>query len=519
MLCAVTKLSKTKLGIKTAFSVVLIALIQGGLSFYRISVVLGTYGDEINGVVQVALQISAYLVLMQGGMSAAYQYKMYAPFANKEYNKVSALFAGLQRSMLKLSGKMILIALIIIPGYSALLINQGVGYWDTVLILLAIGIRITAPYFFTLPERVLIDIKEKKYIVILIEGTKDILTLATEILLILFTKLPLPIILCVGFVYLGIAKLIYLRLVRHYYGKSFSLKSLPEYASSKMTKAVYAHQAASIATGNTDNVVLSLLSGLRNVTIYSAFAGLIAYPHVVISRMIEGMRASLALRITRDDKGSYPAFKEMLAFSFFCVCVIVPVFLRLANPFVSLWIGQQYNIPWLPIILFSLILADRLIMPVIYAARDAKGLYEQSKKFTIAQAIVNVVLSVALVIPFGINGVLIGTIAALYFILQPFNFRLVYSTVFGRKLTIYYELAVVALICAASFFVCGFAIKGIVGENAWLVLAVKAAVCTAIATGISSVVLWSSNRGFRMFVKRFFIRRHALPDIGDSSEE
>ncbi|MFZ5975649.1 MAG: lipopolysaccharide biosynthesis protein [Bacillota bacterium] len=504
-------MSKTKLGIKTAISVMLVALIQGALSIYRTSVVLGAYGDNINGVVQVALQVSAYLVLFQNGMSAAFQYKMYAPLTRGEFGRISGLFSGLQRKMLGLSGKMLLIAVVVIPVYSALLIKQGVGYWDTVLILAAIGIRITAPYFVTLPERCLIDIREKRYVVNIVEGVKDCVTLAAEILLIRFTPLPLPLILCVNLIFLAASKQVYLLLVRKYYGKAFSLKSPPEYAPLSMTKAVYAHQVSSIATSNTDNVVLSLMSSLTNVTIYSAYATLISYPSLVINRIIEGMRASLALKITRGDDDSYNAYKELLAFSFFCAGIVVPVFLQMANPFVALWIGPQYRIHLVPLLLFGLILADSFIMPPVYAARDARGLYQESKGYTIAQAIVNVVVSVGLVIPFGITGVLAGTFAALYLILQPRNFILVYTKVFERKVTIYYDLIVVAALCAASYFVSGLVMAAVfpAGISGWMVLIEKTSVCTATALVITAAGLWVSNSGFRSFVKRFsgIIRR------------
>ena len=506
-------MSKTKIGVKTAFSVVLIALIQGVLSFYRMSVLLAAYGDNVNGVVQAALQMSAYLILFQTGMSAAYQYKMYAPLSGGDFGKISSLFSGLQKSMLRVTGKMLLVAVAVIPVYSALLLRQGVQYWDTLLILTAIGIRISAPFFVTLPERCLIEIKEKKYVVILIEGIKDIVTLCTEILLIQYTALPLSLILCVNLVYLGLTKLIYRRLIKKYYGQAFSLKSTPEYVASAMSKAVYAHQISSIATSNTDNAVLSLLNTLKNVTIYSAFATLISYPNVVIYRIIEGMRASLALKITRNDEDSYSAYQELLAFSFFCVCVFIPVFIHIANPFVSLWIGSEYLIPTVPLILFALMLADYLIMPVVYAARDARGLYAESKKFAIAQAIVNVVLSVALAIPFGITGVLIGTIVASYFILQPFNFKLVYSTVFNRKMTIYRDLTLVALICTVSIFVSRYVLEVIPsGSGGWVGLVLHAAVCTAIAALFAFAGLWLFNTGFKLLVKRFLLKRkHSQP--------
>lgn len=503
-------MSKTQLGIKTAASVVLIALIQGVLSFYRTSVVLGAYGDNINGVVQVALQVSAYLVLFQNGMSAAFQFKMYAPLTQGDYPRVSALFSGLQKKMLSLSGKMLLIALVIIPAYSALLLRQGVEYLDTLLILAAIGVRITAPYFVTLPERCLIDIKEKRYVVNIIEGIKDCVTLVAEILLIRFTPLPLPLILCVNLVFLLISKQVYVFIVRKYYGGGFSLKASPEYAPATMTKAVYAHQVSSIATSNTDNVVLSLLNTLTNVTIYSAFATLISYPALVINRIVEGMRASLALKITRGDEDSYDAFRELLAFSLFCAAIIVPVFMRMANPFVELWIGPQYRIQAVPLVLFGLILADSFIMPPIYAARDARGLYRESKNFTIAQAAVNVALSVGLVIPFGITGVLAGTFAALYLILQPGNFILVYTRVFERKVTIYFDLIILAAICGASYAVSGFALAGIFQPDAggWMVLVQKIAGCSVIALVFAFAGMWLTNSGFRLFVRRFGVRKN-----------
>jgi O-antigen/teichoic acid export membrane protein len=491
------------MGVKVAAAVILIALIQGVLSLYRQSVVLDAYGDKITGVVQAALQMSAYLVLFQTGMSAAYQYNMYAPLTQSAFPKVSALFSGLKKSMLRVSGKMLLIALAVIPVYSALLLNQGVKYWDTLLILAAIGIRISAPFFYTLPERCLIEIREKKYLVVAVEGAKDIATLVTEIVLILFTTLPLPLILCVNLVYLFLSKWIYRHMIRRLYGPEFDMNAAPEYVASKMTKAVYAHQISSMVTSNTDNVVLSLLSSLRNVTMYSNIALLISYPNTVIYRIIEGMRATLALKITRGDEDSYAAFRQLLAFSFFCIIVIIPVFLLLANPFVTLWVGADYQISWLPLLLFGLMLADYLLMPVIYAARDARGLYPESQKFTIVQAIVNLVISVALAAPFGITGVLAGTIAAAYFVLQPGNFRLVYRNVFQRRMTIYYELAVVAALCAASYFGGGFVISRLALGTGWLSLIVHAAVSGAIAAAVGFAGLYLTHSGFRALVKRF----------------
>ncbi|NLT97728.1 MAG: hypothetical protein GXW96_06205 [Christensenellaceae bacterium] len=508
-------MSKTRMGVQIATAVILIALLQGVLSLYRQSVVLAAYGDNINGVVQAALQMSAYLVLFQTGMSAAYQYNMYAPLTQNAFPRLSGLFSGLRKSMLRVTRRMLLVALVVIPAYSALLLNKGVPYWDTLLILAAIGIRISAPFFYTLPERCLIEIREKKQLVIVVEGFKDIATLIAEVGLILFTRLPLAVILCSNLIFLLFSKWAYRRIIRRLYGPDFDLNAAPLYVESQMTRAVYVHQIASVVTSNTDSVVLSLLSTLRNVTIYGNIAQLISYPNTVIYRIIEGMRATLALKITRGDEDSYAAFRQLLSFEYFCICTIIPVFLLLANPFVTLWVGASYQVELLPLVLFGLMLADSLLMPVIYAARDARGLYAESQKFTVAQAAVNLVISVALAAQFGVTGVLMGTIDATYGVLQPGNFRLVYRTVFQRRMTIYYELLIVAALCAATYFAGDFLIRRVALGGGWLALAVQAVICTALAAAIAFTGLWLTHDGFRQLVRRFCVRRPASHDRED----
>lgn len=500
-------MNKTKLGIKTAVAVVAVALIQGALTLYRTNVMLLEYGNQINAIVQVTLQMSAYLTLFQNGMSAAYQFRMYTPLQQRDYGKVAGLFCGLQRKMNSISAKMMASALVIIPAYSALVVKQGVGYWETVLIMAIISVRIVAPYFITLPERCLIDIREKRYLVDATEGIKDCVSLAVEIVLLLFTRLPLPVILSVNLLFVVASKQIYLRIIKKEYKGSLQFVSTPDHAPSKMTKDVMAHQIASIATSNTDNVILSILSSLKNVTIFSSFGMLITYPSLVINRIVWGMRASLALKITREDSDSYSAFKEMLAFSFFSACIIVPAFLLLANPFVELWIGRQYQIPTIQLLLFAAILADSFIMPPVYAARDARGLYRESKGYTIAQACVNVLLSVALVSRFGITGVLCGTVAAAYFVLQPGNFFLVYTKVFQRKMTVYYHLVAVAAICAISYLVSKQVLTLLlpVGIPSWSRLLQQVVVVTAIGGVITTAGLWFTNSGFRALLKRFLV--------------
>lgn len=57
------------------------------------------FGDSTNAIMQVAVQITAYLVLIESGMTAAYQLKLYKPLEQDDIDKVSALFFGLKRNL------------------------------------------------------------------------------------------------------------------------------------------------------------------------------------------------------------------------------------------------------------------------------------------------------------------------------------------------------------------------------------------------------------------------------------
>ena len=63
----------------------------------------------------------------------------------------------------------------------------------------------------------------------------------------------------------------------------------------------------------------------------------------------------------------------------------------------------------------------RIIINPIYVARDSKGLYQESKWFTLFQAFLNFVLSIILVKKYNIFGVLIATLISQLIVLIPCN--------------------------------------------------------------------------------------------------
>ena len=336
-------MSRTRLGIKSSFILAIEAILIGVLTIARTKSIIDTFGTNVNAIVQLAVQFSAYLLLFESGMTAAYQYNMYRPLIDKNYKKISALYNGLKFNMKTITINMFILGVIISIIYPYMLTEKGISYINVVSILIVMSLRIICPYILTLPMRTLLIVKEKKYITDIIECVKNTVTIITEIVLIKYTKLPLAFILLVYIFYTALTRGIYIKLVNINYNGKIDKFENKDMTPKNMTNDILVHKIASLITSNTDSVVLSMFSTLNNVTIYTSYYTLISYPITLLTRMIDSIRASIALKVNEDTEKSFSIFKEMISLELFCFGIVVPVFIIMVNPFVDLWIGREFR--------------------------------------------------------------------------------------------------------------------------------------------------------------------------------
>ena len=81
--------------------------------------------------------------------------------------------------------------------------------------------------------------------------------------------------------------------------------------------------------------------------------------------------------------------------------------------FVNVWIGNEnYILSYLCVVLFTLTLFLNIIYYPLLALINANGLFKDNKRHIFICAIVNVILSIILVIPFNVEGILLATCIA-----------------------------------------------------------------------------------------------------------
>ncbi|MBI3650624.1 MAG: flippase [Acidobacteria bacterium] len=159
----------------------------------------------------------------------------------------------------------------------------------------------------------------------------------------------------------------------------------------------------------TDAIVIGIFMPLAAVTLYSVANRLVTYL-LQVSETLGVLTPAASDMAARND---HLAIKETLILStkymLLMALPVAAVFFVLGDAFITLWMGPEYasSAVILSILTVS-VLAHLLEMPA-HTLLLGLGKHKIVAKFTLAQALVNLALSLALVKPYGLKGVALGT--------------------------------------------------------------------------------------------------------------
>jgi O-antigen/teichoic acid export membrane protein len=159
----------------------------------------------------------------------------------------------------------------------------------------------------------------------------------------------------------------------------------------------------------TDAIVIGIFMPVAAVTLYSVANRLVTYL-LQVSETMGVLTPTAADMGARNDQN---AIKEMLVIStkymLLLALPVASVFFVLGDAFITLWMGPEYasSAAILSILTVS-VLAHLLEMPA-HTVLLGLGKHQIVAKFTLAQAVVNLGMSILLVKPYGLKGVAFGT--------------------------------------------------------------------------------------------------------------
>ena len=362
--------------------------------------------------------------------------------------------------------------------------------------IIAAGISASGRYFFGTPYNALISADQSVYIF-------KIFLIVTDILNVLVSYVLIKMGSSIQVVKLGASFILLMNPVLRsiYVKKKYKLdKSVePDYSALSMRHEVMAHSIANIIHDHTDIIVLTLFCNVKIVSVYTVYnmvMKMLKKTQEVFTSGTEAIYGSMWARREIDKMRNSLEVFEYIITAF--VSMFFSTTLVMILPFVSLYTkgvhDVEYVLPTYALVITMAQMFFSLRTPYITLVQGI-GHYKQTRNGAIAEAIINIVLSVVLVQFIGIIGVAVGTLVANIFRSLQYAIYIDNHVIKRGKWVfiskILWALANISLIC----LLLNVLIERFAWESwgHWILCGFVTAICSFAITLVSSLVFYRKD--------------------------
>lgn len=373
-----------------------------------------TMGAEYLGVSGLFTNILTILSFAELGIGSALVYRLYAPLAEQDHEKVNALLALYKKAYNFIIITVLVIGVALIPIIPYVVKAPNVK--ENIIGLYLVYLLQTITSYVLVYKKSLFIADQKNYVV-------DICTQIFNILMNIFQCIFL--VLTHDFILYCVLSIIF-NLLNNIVCAYLAKKRYP-FLSNKVDKSLYKNELkgiytdvkgllltkiASTAFSGTDNIFISIFIGIKNVGILSNYTLLINIINSFMNKVFDAVTASLGnLAISGDNQKTEAVLKKMFFLNvtlygivFIEMAVVLPQFVT------KIWLSEEYYLPYCVILVVLVEMILRSIHYPIYITRNALGSFSEHKIYFVLAAILNIVLDFILVKPLGILGLYISTI-------------------------------------------------------------------------------------------------------------
>ena len=421
--------------------------------------ILVNLGSEANGLITTTNQMLTYLGLLEAGVSTAALQALFKRVAENDRKAINEVLSA-THIFYRRTGLLYLLCIILAAVIFPFTVDSEIGRFNIALVVLFTGLPSVLNFWFQGKFRILLQAEGKSYILTNLSTVVYLLTSISKIVLLQcgFNVVSLQIAHFVISVLQMLFIMIYIK--RHY--KWIDLKEKPDFEAISKTKNLIIHQVSGLIFNNTDILILTWICGLSTASVYSMYSMLFSMVGAVVTNF-NGANFILGQTYHSDFPrflkllDVYETFNMSLTFSLFCVAnLFILPFLALYTEGVS---DIEYVDAYLPYLFISVQLLNNGRVASNYAINVAEH-FKETQWRSVAESVINVVVSLLAVWKLGIYGVLIGTIAAL---LYRTNDITIYASkrILHRSPWITYRRWLLSL---CLFIVCTFAGKRILAS-------------------------------------------------------
>lgn len=480
-----------------------ITLFTGILGFVSNKYFSEYMGMDNLGLMRLFSQLIAYLSLAELGVGTASTYALYKPLLEKDYNRLNIVVSTINLFYKKIAGFIIIVGLLLnitIPFFVKSNIEGKFIYlyWSLYVVNTAIG--------YTFAKYSIIFTANQEYsFVRKVQGIGRILFQSIQIVSLIyirsFTIFILILILENVFNYYFYKK---------HYIKNYSYIDPTEERDKGIIqdiKSLFWHKIGTLVVYNTDYIVLSKFTNLSIVAIYSSY--LIVYQMIlaVVNIISPVLTPQIGKYIAENNKYNICIYWRKL-YSLYMMLGTILIFtsFKVINPFIELWLGKEYLLPKVTVILILMNLFVNITRGVTDIFKNNSGFFDDTYVPALESGI-NLVLSITLVQKMELNGVIIGTVVSNVLIIYLLKPILVFRRCFDKKGIDYIkDLTVNLSLVGISFLVSEIILRGFIEKmnfSTWLNWIISSAMI-GVVVSLVSLTIFMLNGSFRKIFFEIF---------------
>lgn len=382
---------------------------------------IDAYGSPVNGLVTSINQFITYMSLVEAGIGVAGMVALYKPLADKDNREVSAIVSAAKRFYL-VSGMFFTGLCVLLVVFYPLAVKKDisdVSFVRTMIVVLCTNTIVD--YFYLGKYRVLLQADQRSYVISLCQIIGTVVMTAVTLLLIKLGFSAILVKLSAALIYLlrSLAVGVYVR--RNYPQVDFNAE--PKNNAFDQRWSALVHQIVSIVVFNTDVVLLTLMvskNALSEVSVYGTY-NLVAYGILGLLSSVSGaLTPSFGNVMARNEKWALADSFSSYEFVFFILTFVAHTcMLVLFYPFITLYTAELPDkalyLRWPLVFLFTFYSGLHSLRLPAQTLINSAGHYRQTQWRSITEGAINLIVSLLLVRPYGIVGVLIGTCAAFFY--------------------------------------------------------------------------------------------------------
>ena len=255
----------------------------------------------------------------------------------------------------------------------------------------------------------------------------------------------------------------------------------------KNVKAMLMHKIGNVVVNNTDNLLISSFVGVVTAGIYSNYYLIIGSVRQVLDQAMLGVAASVGnLGVTEEKEKVRQIFDRLFfigywLFGFAGICL-----LELLNPFVELAFGERYLFRKEIVLILCINFCINGMRRAVLIFKESMGLFWYDRYKAVAEAVLNLVISVLLVTKFGVAGIFAGTFCSTVLTSVWVEPYVIYKYRLEKPVTEFFTkyagyLGVMAVVWGITEYCCRF-----ISGQVFLVLICRLGICLIVP----NILLW-----------------------------